>query len=81
MLLAQELALSFGGEPLFQHASLDIKRGDGVFLIGPNGCGKTTLLRLLLGQLAPSEGVVRLGTGVELGITSRASKASTTGKR
>ena len=80
VLLAQELALSFGGEPLFQHASLDIKRGERVFLIGPNGCGKTTLLRLLLGQLAPSEGVVRLGTGVELGYYEQSQQSLHDGK-
>ena len=80
VLLAQELALSFGGEPLFQHASLDIKRGERVFLIGPNGCGKTTLLRLLLGQLTPSEGVVRLGTGVELGYYEQSQQSLHDGK-
>ena len=80
VLLAQELALSFGGEPLFQHASLDVKRGERVFLIGPNGCGKTTLLRLLLGQLAPSEGVVRLGTGVELGYYEQSQQSLHDGK-
>ena len=80
VLLAQELALSFGGEPLFQHASLDIKRGERVFLIGPNGCGKTTLLRLLLGQLAPSEGVVRLGTVVELGYYEQSQQSLHDGK-
>ena len=80
VLLAQELALSFGGEPLFQHASLDIKRGERVFLIGPNGCGKTTLLRLLLGQLAPSEGLVRLGTGVELGYYEQSQQSLHDGK-
>ena len=39
-----------------------IQRGDKVGLIGPNGCGKTTLLKLMLGELKPDAGIVRLGT-------------------
>jgi ATP-binding cassette subfamily F protein uup len=46
--------------------SLRILRGDRIGLVGPNGVGKTTLLRLLLGQLAPRSGRVRLGTNLEV---------------
>jgi ATP-binding cassette subfamily F protein uup len=41
-------------------------RGDRVGIVGPNGCGKTTLLRLLTGELAPDAGTVRLGTGLAI---------------
>ena len=41
-------------------------RGDRVGLIGPNGVGKTTLLRLLLGELEPQQGTVRIGTNLEI---------------
>ena len=48
VLEAEELALSFGDHKLFKNVNLDIKRGEKVFLIGPNGCGKTSLLKVLL---------------------------------
>ena len=43
-----------------------VMRGDKVGIIGPNGCGKTTLLRLLLGELTPKSGNIRLGTNIEV---------------
>lgn len=46
--------------------STTIMRGDRVGIIGPNGCGKTTLLKMLLGQLKPGEGTIRLGTGIQI---------------
>lgn len=48
------------------HFSLLLTRGDKVGIIGPNGCGKTTLLRLLLGELKPDSGTVRQGTSLEV---------------
>jgi ATP-binding cassette subfamily F protein uup len=52
----------FGGRPLIESLSLRIMRGDRIGLIGANGTGKSTLLRLLLGELVPDAGTVRLGT-------------------
>ncbi|THB69563.1 MAG: ATP-binding cassette domain-containing protein [Gammaproteobacteria bacterium] len=46
--------------------SLKVQRGDRIALIGPNGCGKTTLLRVLLGELQPQQGKVKLGTKLEV---------------
>ena len=55
-----------GQEPLFRDFSTVIQRGDRVGLIGSNGTGKSTLLRILLGDLAPSSGTVRRGTNLEI---------------
>lgn len=68
VLTAEDLALSFdGGAPLFENVNLEIKRGEKIFLIGSNGCGKTSLFKILLGQYQQTNGTVRLGTGVDLG--------------
>ncbi len=55
----------FGERIAVNDFSCRIQRGDKVGLIGPNGCGKTTLLRLLLGELTPDAGKVRIGSRVE----------------
>ena len=52
---------------LFSHVNFDIKRGEKVCILGPNGVGKTTLLRMLLGELKPTEGRIKLGTNVAFG--------------
>ena len=53
-------------EPLVQNFSTEIFRGDKIGILGPNGCGKTTLLKLLLGQLAPQSGSVTTGTNLQV---------------
>lgn len=68
VLTAEGLSLSFdGGDALFQNVDLEIKRGEKIFLIGPNGCGKTSLFKILLGQYRQDSGTVRLGVGVDVG--------------
>ena len=51
---------------IIQDLTTTVMRGDKVGIIGPNGCGKTTLLRLLLGELTPQSGNIRLGTKIEV---------------
>jgi ATP-binding cassette subfamily F protein uup len=53
-------------EPVVQKFSSEIFRGDKIGILGPNGCGKTTLLKLLLGQLAPQSGEVTTGTNLQV---------------
>jgi ATP-binding cassette subfamily F protein uup len=63
---ASHLGFAYGDNCLIEDFSTQIMRGDKIGVIGPNGCGKTTLLRILLGQLAPLKGKVRLGTNLEI---------------
>jgi ATP-binding cassette subfamily F protein uup len=53
-------------EPVVRDFSSEIFRGDKIGILGPNGCGKTTLLKLLLGQLAPQSGQVTTGTNLQV---------------
>ncbi len=63
---AQHLNYAMQNKPLIQDFSLVLHRGEKLGIIGPNGCGKTTLVRLLLGDLSPDSGQIRLGTGLNI---------------
>ena len=67
VLTVENLAMGFGGPPLFEDVAFQVRRGERVFLLGPNGCGKTTLLKILCGRLRPQKGYVRLGAKVSIG--------------
>ncbi len=62
----ENVAHGYGGDRLFEGLSLEILRGDRLGLIGNNGVGKTTLLRIMLGELEPEAGTVKLGTKLEI---------------
>jgi len=67
VLQVTDLAKSFDDKLLFQNVSFFIRRGERVAILGPNGIGKSTLLKCILGQYSPSSGDIRLGTGVSIG--------------
>ena len=62
-----EAGMSFGTKHVFSGANFIIEKGDKIALVGRNGEGKTTLARMLIGQLTPTEGSVRLGANVNIG--------------
>ncbi len=64
---ARNVSHAYGGRELLKDFSLRVMRGDRLGIIGNNGVGKTTLLRILLGELEPDAGTVKLGTNLEVG--------------
>ncbi len=67
VLICQGLTKGFGGEPLFKDADVLIKKGERAFLLGANGCGKTTFLRVLMGEYIPQAGMRKFGENVRVG--------------
>lgn len=61
---AKGLTKSFGDKSIVQDFSLTVQRGDRVAFVGPNGVGKTTLIKMLMGEEAPDSGTVTLGTNL-----------------
>ncbi|MGI6737005.1 MAG: ABC-F family ATP-binding cassette domain-containing protein [Anaerovoracaceae bacterium] len=68
---AEDLAKGFGWgshrRELFSGVNLDIRRGERICIVGPNGIGKTTLMKMLLGELRPDEGYLKIGYNVAFG--------------
>jgi ATP-binding cassette subfamily F protein uup len=63
---ANQVNYSIGDKPIIHNLSLLLTRGDKLGIIGPNGCGKTTLVRLLLCELQPDSGTVKQGTSLNV---------------
>ncbi len=64
----RSLGFAYAGAPkLFSGLDITVRRGDKLFLVGPNGCGKSTLIKLLISALAPIEGYIEHGYNVEMG--------------
>ena len=67
VIIADSLEKSYDGKMLFKNVTLDIRKGERVFLIGPNGCGKSTLLKSLIGRVYPDKGYSKFGANVKPG--------------
>ncbi|WP_335946289.1 ABC-F family ATP-binding cassette domain-containing protein [Salipiger bermudensis] len=65
---AEGLTKVFGDKIIVKNFSLTVQRGDRVAFVGPNGTGKTTLIRMLTGEIEPDEGRVKLGTNLEIAL-------------
>ncbi|MCS6827370.1 MAG: ABC-F family ATP-binding cassette domain-containing protein, partial [Caldilinea sp.] len=66
------LTIGYPGKTLFTAEPLTLERGECAALIGPNGSGKTTFLRTLMGELAPLEGQIKFGASLKIGYFSQA---------
>jgi ATP-binding cassette subfamily F protein uup len=69
---AKHISKVFGERTILKDFSTRIVRGDRVAIVGPNGVGKTTLVKILLGELAPDSGEVKLGTNLEIAYIDQA---------
>ena len=66
VLMCYDLCKSFDGKQVFKNLSMHIKKGERVFIIGPNGCGKSTLFKILTSQHSEFDGAVRFGAKVDI---------------
>lgn len=71
VLIVKGVHKAYGGKPLFSDASLLLRFGERKALLGPNGCGKSTLIRMLLGEIEPDAGTLKLGSSVKVGYLSQ----------
>ncbi len=67
VLEVRDVSLGFGDTMLFENVSMEIHRGEKIFILGPNGCGKTSLIKTLLGEYTARSGRIKYGVGVKTG--------------
>ncbi|RYG71640.1 ABC-F type ribosomal protection protein [Lentibacillus lipolyticus] len=80
VLKIDELAFQYTDEPIFQNISVHANRGERIALTGPNGVGKTTLLKTITGQQKPTAGTIKIGTNVQIGYYDQEQKQLTPSK-
>ena len=71
MISTANVTMQFGEKPLFENISVKFQNGNRYGLIGANGCGKSTLMKIMTGELKPTHGSVMVGDGQRLGILSQ----------
>lgn len=74
VLTAKGLSKSFDGTAVFTNAELDIKKNTTTFILGENGCGKTTLLKILTGEYQADSGEYKFGNNIQFGYYDQAQK-------
>lgn len=72
VLIAKGLSKSFDGTAVFTNAELDIKKNTTTFILGENGCGKTTLLKILTGEYQADSGEYKFGNNIQFGYYDQA---------
>lgn len=72
VLIAKGLSKSFDGTTVFTNAELDIKKNTTTFILGENGCGKTTLLKILTGEYQADSGEYKFGNNIQFGYYDQA---------
>lgn len=80
VLKGTDLAFSYGPKEIFRDVNIDIKKGERVFLLGANGCGKTTLFKMLCSKLGGTLGYVTLGSNVDIGYYDQTQESLHNGK-
>ena len=80
MITLDNIGLEYGGRWLFHDTTLQIKEGDRIGLIGRNGTGKTTLLKILTGKIRPSEGQVSMMKGLKIASLDQEMQSLNTGE-
>lgn len=71
VIVTRNLAKSFGSQALFEDVNIQVRFGERVAIIGENGTGKSTLLKIILGYLEPDIGEVKLGSQIKIGYLSQ----------
>ncbi len=67
VLVTEKLGMKFEENTLFENVNIHIRKGEKIFLLGPNGCGKTTLLKILMGQIQQTSGEYKIGENTYVG--------------
>ncbi len=71
VLYAENISKHFGNKKIFENFSLCVRRNDRVFILGPNGCGKSTFLKIINRELLPDSGIFKFGVNVKIGYFSQ----------